>query len=161
MLWKKTILVHGYILCFNVHIHVFVHHWECLGWLCCNCHNPRANDSSRDAHDNWDMWLIVHCREIFANGATHHWIKPPKTCQELGAIKLSSKSIGVKALLCILWKNARPLPFWWAEPACFASSNFLLLGHLLSTGGTTLRCKYETQDFDLVILYDTFWPNIH
>jgi hypothetical protein len=36
-----------------------------------------------------------------------------------------------------------------------------LLGHLLSTGGTTLRCNYETQDFDLVILYDTFWPNIH
>lgn len=57
----------------------------CLGWLCCNCHNPHANDSSHDAHDNWDMWLIVHCTEIFANGATHHWIKPPKTCQELGS----------------------------------------------------------------------------
>jgi hypothetical protein len=56
-----------------------------IGWLCCNCHNLHANDSSHDAHDNWDMWLIVHCMEIFANGATHHWIRPPKTCQELGS----------------------------------------------------------------------------
>jgi len=55
----------------------------CLGWLCCNCHNPHAHDSSHDAHDTWATWLIVNCRELFANVATHHWIRPPKTCQEL------------------------------------------------------------------------------
>jgi hypothetical protein len=42
--------------------------------------------------------------------------------------------------LSILWINAWPKPFYWAKLACldFSSSNFLLLGHILSTGGANL-----------------------
>jgi hypothetical protein len=72
-----------YMVTYFVAMFTFMSLRLCLGWLCCNCHNPHAHDSSHDAHDTWATWLIVNCRELFANVATHHWIRPPKTCQQL------------------------------------------------------------------------------